>query len=206
MVIPGFGLVGQFSRVIMQSNTGNRDVLKKTQPNSYFRMIAVRNLVGLALCLAVADRARGAPPDPVTPTPSETEPTKSVNQEITNLIWAYENALNSHDPKAVMALYGSDPIFIPQNAEASIGREAVQARYQQGSQNIKVNVVFTIHEIVEMGDLAYGRTTSAGQQEVLATHKISREANNELFIFRREQGQWKIHRYMFAAANPPVAN
>jgi len=54
--------------------------------------------------------------------------------------------------------------------------------------------------------LAYGRTTSAGQQEVLATHKISREANNELFIFRREQGQWKIHRYMFAAANPPAAN
>lgn len=190
----------------MQSNTGNRDVLKKTQPNPYFRMIAVRNLVGLALCLAVADRATGAPPDPVTPTPSETETTKSVNQEITNLIWAYENALNSHDPKAVMALYGSDPIFIPQNTEAIIGREAVQARYQQGSLNIKVNVVFTIHEIVEMGDLAYGRTTSAGQQEVLATHKISPEANNELFIFRREKGQWKIHRYMFATSNRPAAN
>ena len=69
-----------------------------------------------------------------------------------------------------------------------------------------MNVVFTIHEIVEMGDLAYGRTTSVGQQEVLATHKISREANNELFIFRREQGQWKIHRYMFANSNPPAAN
>src|SRR5258708_36507006 len=71
---------------------------------------------------------------------------------------------------------------------------------------IKVNVVFTIHEIVEMGDLAYGRTTSVGQQEVLATHKILQEANNELFIFRREQGQWKIHRYMFAASKPPAAN
>ena len=96
--------------------------------------------------------------------------------------------------------------LFPKNAEAFTGREAVQARYQKGSQTIKVNVVFTIHEIVEMGDLAYGRTTSTGQQEVLATHKISREANNELFIFRREQGQWKIHRYMFAASNPPAAN
>ena len=175
-------------------------------PNPNFRMIAVRNLVGLALCLAVADRAAGSPQDPSEPISSETEPTKSVNQEITNLLKAYEKALNSHDPKAVMALYGSDPIFIPQNAEAVIGREAVQARYQRGSQTIKVNVVFTIHEIVEMGDLAYGRTTSAGQQEVLATHKMSREANNELFIFRREQGQWKIHRYMFAASNPAAAN
>jgi uncharacterized protein (TIGR02246 family) len=176
------------------------------QPNPNFRMLGVRNLVGLALCLAVADRATGSPQDPLKPISSETKPTESVNQEITNLLKAYEKALNSHDPKAVMALYGSDPIFIPQNAEAFIGREAVQARYQHGSQTIKVNVVFTIHEIVEMGELAYGRTTSAGQQEVLATHKISREANNELFIFRREQGQWKIHRYMFAASNPPAAN
>jgi ketosteroid isomerase-like protein len=105
-----------------------------------------------------------------------------------------------------MALYGSDPIFIPQNAEAFTGREAVQARYQRGCQTVKVNVVFTIHETEQVIDLAYGRTTSAGQQEVLATHKISREANNELFIFRREQGQWKIHRYMFAASNRPAAN
>ena len=105
-----------------------------------------------------------------------------------------------------MALYGSDPIFMAQNADAFIGREAVQASYQHIFQTIKLNVVFTIHEIVEMGDLAYGRTTSAGQQEVLATHKMSREANNELFIFRREQGQWKIHRYMFTNSNPPAAN
>ena len=137
---------------------------------------------------------------------SEVQPGGQTFVQDESVLKAYENALNSHDPKAVMALYGSDPIFIPQNAEAFIGREAVQARYQHGSQAIKVNVVFTIHEIVEMGDLAYGRTTSVGQQEVLATHKISREANNELFIFRREQGQWKIHRYMFAASNPPAAN
>jgi uncharacterized protein (TIGR02246 family) len=180
--------------------------IKETRPNLNFRMIAVRNLVGLALCLAVADRATGSPQDHSEPISSETEPTKSMNQDITNLLKAYEKALNSHDPKAVMAVYGSDPIFIPQNSEPCIGREAVQARYQRGSQTIKVNVVFTIDEIVEMGDLAYGRTTSTGQQEVLATHKISREANNELFIFRREQGQWKIHRYMFANSNPPAAN
>jgi uncharacterized protein (TIGR02246 family) len=203
MVIPRFGLVRQFLRVTMQPKSIFRI---PPQPNPNFRMIAVRNLVGLALCFAVADRAAGSPQDPSEPISTETEPPKSVNQEITNLIRAYENALNSHDPKAVMALYGSDPIFIPQNAEAFTGREAVQARYQKGSQTVKVNVVFTIREIAEMGDLAYGRTTSAGQQEVLATHKISPEANNELFIFRREQGQWKIHRYMFAASNPPAAN
>lgn len=91
-----------------------------------------------------------------------------------------------------------------QNAPAFIGRDAVQASYQKIFETIRLNVIFTSHEIVAMSDdLAYGRTTSAGQQEVLATHKLTQEANNELFIFRREQGQWKIHSYLFATANPP---
>ena len=127
-----------------------------------------------------------------------------MNQEITNLLKAYEKALNTSDTNAAMALYGSEPIFMAQNAPAFVGRDAVQRSYQHIFETIKLNVVFTIHEIVEMGDLAYARTTSAGQQEILAAHTKSKEANNELFIFRREEGQWKIHRYLFATSNPPA--
>jgi ketosteroid isomerase-like protein len=127
-----------------------------------------------------------------------------MNQEITNLLKAYETALNTSDSKAAMALYGSDPIVMPQNMPAFIGRETVQTTYEGFFKVLKLNVVFTIHEIVDMGgDLAYGRTTSAGEQKILAGHKISKEANNELFIFRKEQGKWKIHRYLFATSNPP---
>ena len=130
-----------------------------------------------------------------------------MNQEITNLLKAYEKALNTSDAKAALALYGSDPIVMPQSMPAFIGREAVQATYEGFFKVLKLNVVFTIHEIVDMGgDLAYGRTTSAGEQEILAGHKMSKEANNELFIFRKEQGKWKIHRYLFATSNPPAAN
>jgi uncharacterized protein (TIGR02246 family) len=129
-----------------------------------------------------------------------------MNQEITNLLRAYEKALNTSDTKAAIALYGSDPVFMAQNAPPFIGRDAVQVCYQHIFEAPKLNVVFNIYEIVEMGDLAYGRTTSAGQQEVLAAHTTSKEANNELFIFRKEEGHWKIHRYLFATSNPPTTN
>ena len=89
-----------------------------------------------------------------------------MNQEIIDLLKEYEKALNTSDTKAAMALYGSDPIFMAQNAPAFIGREAVQASYEHIFEAIKLNVVFTVHEIVEMGDLAYSRTTSAGQTEI----------------------------------------
>lgn len=37
------------------------------------------------------------------------------------------------------------------------------------------------------------------------TDPAVREGNNELFIFRKERGKWKIHRYLFASTNPPEA-
>lgn len=143
--------------------------------------------------MGVADLTAVNPEDPLTSTSAKTKPTKNMNQEITNLLKAYEKALNTRDRKAALALYGSEPVFMAQNAATFIGRDAVQASYQRIFETLKLNVVFSIHDIVEMGDdLAYGRTTSAGQQEVLATRKVSKEGNNELFIFRKEEGQWKI--------------
>jgi hypothetical protein len=56
-----------------------------------------------------------------------------------------------------------------------------------------------------MGDLAYVRTTSAGKTEILKNKATVQEANNELFIFRKEKGKWQIHRYLFASCNPPAA-
>ena len=128
-----------------------------------------------------------------------------MNQEITGLLKAYENALNTSSTDAALALYGSDPVFMAQNAPAFVGRDAVRAAYDFVFKTIKLNVRFTLHEIMDLGgDLAWARTTSAGRQELLATHQVSNEANNELFIFRKEKGQWKIHRYLFATSNPPV--
>jgi hypothetical protein len=83
----------------------------------------------LALCLASVDRAAANPEEPSTSTSAETKPIHIMNQEITNLLKAYEKALNTSDAKAALALYGSDPIIMPQNAPAFIGREAVQAIY-----------------------------------------------------------------------------
>jgi uncharacterized protein (TIGR02246 family) len=128
-----------------------------------------------------------------------------MNPEIINLLKAYEKALNTSDTQAAMALYGSDPIFIPEFSTALIGRDAVKAGYDKVFDTITLNVVFTIHEIVEIADLAYGRTSSAGQTRIHASGKMVKEGNNELFIFRKENGQWKIHRYLFAATNPPAA-
>jgi uncharacterized protein (TIGR02246 family) len=128
-----------------------------------------------------------------------------MNQDIVNAIKAYEMALNASDTAAALDLYGEDPIFMPQYSGALSGREAVKAGYDHVFNTLKLNVTFTVHEAVEMGDLAYVRTTSAGRTEILSKKTTVKEGNNELFIFRKEHGKWKIHRYLFASTNPPEA-
>ena len=110
-----------------------------------------------------------------------------MNQDIVNVIRAYEKSLNTSDTQAALALYGDDPVFMPEFSAALSGRDAVKAGYDRVFSAIKLNVRFTLHEIVEMGDLAYVRTTSAGKTEILENKATVQEANNELFPKRERE-------------------
>jgi uncharacterized protein (TIGR02246 family) len=122
---------------------------------------------------------------------------------IQSVLKAYETALNTNDTDTILDLYGADPVFMPQHAPALIGRDAVRAGYEHVFNTIKLAIAFDIHEVEEIGDRAWARTSSAGTQTVLATGEVTQEGNNELFVFRKEGGAWKIHRYLFSTNQPP---
>ena len=113
-------------------------------------------------------------------------------------IATYGAALNANDIGIILDLYSAEPVFMPQGAPALVGRSAVRAGYEQVFSSIKLQVQFTIHEVEEVGDWAWVRTSSAGRVRVLANGLETDEGNNELFVFHREDGVWRIHRYLFA--------
>lgn len=124
-------------------------------------------------------------------------------EQIQRVLQKYEQALNASDANAVLALYSDEPVFMPQFAPAQVGRDAVQGTYEQIFQMMQLQVKFTTYEVEPMGELAYARTSSSGTVTVLANHKTTSEGNNELFIFKQEKGNWKIHRYLFASSQEP---
>jgi uncharacterized protein (TIGR02246 family) len=130
---------------------------------------------------------------------------QSTDKAIGGLIKAYEKALNAGDTTAIVALYSGDSAFVPPNSKGLAGRDAVKAGYEGTFKAIKPKLVFTIHEIAEHGDTAYVRTSSEGEVEILANNAKVKDAYNEFFVVRKEQGQWKIHRYIFNSAMPPAA-
>lgn len=121
---------------------------------------------------------------------------------IAAVLKSYETALNGNDTDTILSLYSAEPVFMPQNAPALEGREAVRAGYEHVFATIKLNVTFDIHEVVQVGEWAWVRTSSAGRTRILAAGVEVTEGNNELFVFRLEAGEWKIHRYLFATNQP----
>lgn len=121
---------------------------------------------------------------------------------IQTVLQRYETALNNNDIDAILDLYGRDPVFMPQHAPALVGRAAVRAGYEQVFASIKLAIRFDVHEVEEAGDWAWARTSSAGRTTILSAGIEVNEGNNELFVFRRESGEWKIHRYLFSTNQP----
>jgi uncharacterized protein (TIGR02246 family) len=117
---------------------------------------------------------------------------------------AYNQALNSSDTNAVMPLYAQDGVFMPPYSPSAVGLAEVRKAYDAVFAAIQLTVQFRIAEIVEMSpDWVFARTNSAGTMLNHATGAISKEGNQELFIFHKEKdGKFRIARYSFSTTNP----
>ncbi len=121
----------------------------------------------------------------------------SEKQEIKNLLLTYRDALNASDVSKVLPLYTEDGIFMPSGAPTAIGTEQVKGTYEFVFSNIKLSIEFYIDEITVNGEYAFAITTSKGSTLIHATGETVPEENRELFILQKENGSWKIDRYMF---------
>ena len=125
---------------------------------------------------------------------------------VASVLAQYQNALNQSNTDAVMKLYSSDGVFMPQHFSSSVGADAVRKAYLTVFEAITLSVEFKVAEVVQVApDWAFARTNSAGTVKVHATGTSSPEANQELFVFQKIGGAWKIARYCFSTTNPPRA-
>ena len=119
---------------------------------------------------------------------------------------SYNAALNRGSTDAALMLYAEDGVFMAPYSQSAVGKEAVRKAYDAVFSELKFDVEFSIAELVMMApNWAYVRTNSAGTTGHASTGKTTAEANQELFIFRKDgDGKWRIARYSFSPTNPPT--
>ncbi len=123
-------------------------------------------------------------------------------QAIEATLLQYEKTLNESDVKGILELYAPDGVFMPSGAPSAIGTEKIGAAYEYVFTTIKLDIKFSIDEVVQSGDFAFARTVSRGTVSVLADDVTAPEENRELFVLQKLDGEWKITRYMFNKMSP----
>jgi uncharacterized protein (TIGR02246 family) len=125
---------------------------------------------------------------------------------VAEVLAKYQDALNQSDTDAVMKLYAPDGVFMSQNSPSSVGAREVRKAYDAVFKTIRLAVQFNVAEVREMApNWVFARTNSAGTFKVHATGAGGPEANQELFLFQKIDGAWKIARYCFSTTNPARA-
>jgi uncharacterized protein (TIGR02246 family) len=127
---------------------------------------------------------------------------KQEKQKIETLLSQYEKSLNTSDAKLAQSLYTKDGIFMPTEAPSGIGSEGILKSYEYVFSQIQLNIEFFIEEVQVEGTMAFAVTSSKGTTMIRATGDTLPEANRELFVFEKVDGEWKISRYMFNKTEP----
>ena len=152
-----------------------------------FTLTATRNLLAVGLLAVGASLALSSTGPAAVAAPS-------ARAEIEALLREYERALNASDV---------DGVFMAQHDPSAVGIGQIEAAYTAVFRAIDLNVEFAIVEVdVIAQDWAFARTNSSGTTTINATGDEVAEGNQELFVLKKIDGNWKIARYSFSTTNP----
>lgn len=123
-----------------------------------------------------------------------------ARMQVEKVMEAYATALKSGDVEGLVGLYAANGVFIREDMAAAVGHDALRAAYKQIFATLKVDLSFKTQEIEASGDMAWLRSTSAGRIKILASGVETDNAFNQLIVFRRADGAWKIRNYLYASS------
>lgn len=118
-------------------------------------------------------------------------------QAIEKTLNTYFGSLNASDVKTAVGSYTADGVFMPAKFPTATGTEQLVTAYENVFKTIQLNVTVKIEEVIVRDDIAFASTLSNGTTLIHATGETVPEENREFFLLRKENGEWKISRYMF---------
>ncbi len=125
--------------------------------------------------------------------------------QIDQLLNKYEQALNTSDVNAAVQLYTDDGVFMAPENPTAAGTKALREAYAGVFQAIAIKLKFHVAETQLLShQWALLRTTSTGVVKILANGAEIPGSDQELFLLRKTNGQWKIARYSFSSVLRPA--
>lgn len=120
-------------------------------------------------------------------------------EEINSLVTRYESAINSASADDAVACFAPTAVIMAPHSPTRVGIDSIRQFYEHLFSLVRLEVRFETQEIVPTApDWAFGRSASEGAMEISGRGR-RREANQELYLFQKVGGEWKIARFSFSS-------
>lgn len=119
--------------------------------------------------------------------------------EFQKILETYSAALDASDVETLVGLYSPNGVFMREGMKAVVGQDALRAAYKTVFATLKVRLEFSLQEAGQSGDLGWARALSTGTVKVLSTGAEAHGSFNQLVVFQRAGGAWKIRSYLYAS-------
>jgi uncharacterized protein (TIGR02246 family) len=116
---------------------------------------------------------------------------------VEKLITTYFDALNAGNAETVTGLFTKTGVLLAQGAPTATGSEQVNGTFKYVFDNFSYALKVSIGEVVIQGKYAIVSSTSTGSFVIKAKNETVTADYRETFILNKENGVWKIARYMY---------
>jgi uncharacterized protein (TIGR02246 family) len=125
----------------------------------------------------------------------------NIHEAISTAVAKFVGAFNSGDAAAVAAFYTEQGQLLPPNADFMVGKEAIQA-FWQGAMDMGIaSCRLEIREVEQHDDVAI----EVGTYTLNAQDGTELDAGKYIVIWKRVEGEWKLHRDIFNSSKPAPA-
>ncbi len=114
-------------------------------------------------------------------------------QAVETVVKTYFSALNASDANKIVSLFTADGEVLPPQAPTAKGSDQILGTYKYVFGVLKLDLKVSIEKVSVFKNIAIVTSTSAGTAngtEVVGGYR-------ETFILRKDNGTWKIARYMY---------
>jgi uncharacterized protein (TIGR02246 family) len=121
--------------------------------------------------------------------------TQNENSAVTALIKAYGVALSTGNAKAIGGFYTTDGAILP-NGHSTVEKEQLDQISGEFLTKTNFKIDFQTKNVTINGDYAIVDSVAATSSSP-ADSKPVNNTTRDLFILRKNEGAWKIYRYIF---------
>jgi uncharacterized protein (TIGR02246 family) len=114
-------------------------------------------------------------------------------QAIKDIVAGWDDAVNAADLDQIVPLYADEAVEIHPDDLVFIGRDAIQAGYQQVFDQLTMQEKFVVEDVNVSQDLAVAHVTFSATNTIKDSGEPEEGSGNWIIVFKKQSdGAWKV--------------